>query len=142
MAVKKNACSGKGRITKGALLQMMGDKASNATFLYGQSLAEEKKDKILKVIEENGGKLNRAAVILGIRASSLQRWVKQWASETPKIPQDSPTTSTRSFYEGIRNPWSITSFDTATRDVCIEIKTPSSTNLLSFTIPNMKPADY
>lgn len=129
-------------MSKGALLAYMGEKATPAAFLYGQTPAEEKKEKILGVVASNGGNLNRAAVILGIRASSLRRWVKQWSAEETPIRKEFPTTRTRSFYEGIKTPWSVTSFDPATRDVCIEIRTPSSTNTLSFTIPAQKPADY
>jgi transposase-like protein len=100
-------------------------------------LAEEKKQKILDVIAENGGNVNRASVVLGISAASLRRRLAQWASPNAGATPSRPRT-TREFYESIRSPWSVLSFDVEKREVCVEIRTPSSTNLLSFTVPSWK----
>lgn len=99
-------------------------------------LAEEKKQKILEVIEENGGNLNRASVALGISASSLRRRLAQW-SEPAQAPTTRPRT-TRAFYESIMGPWGVKSFDAERREVCVEIRTRASTNTLSYTIPSWK----
>lgn len=139
--VKNSACSGTGRITKGSLLSMMGYGPYTQPSLYNQTLSEQKRDRILAVIDACGGNLNRAAAILGIKASSLRRMTKEW--ESAKTPTTTETTNpTRRFYERINNPWRVSSFDPDTRQVCIEIDTPSSKSLLNYTIPEQKPADY
>lgn len=134
--MKNDACSGTGRLSKGALLSMMGGGAFVPPPLTEPPLAEEKKQRILDVIEENGGNVNRASVVLGISASSLRRRLLQW-SQRPPTPTASPRT-TRGFYEGVRAPWGVRSFDPSKREVCIEIRTPSSTNTLAFTVPSYR----
>jgi transposase-like protein len=140
--MNSNACSGTARITKGSLLSTMGYKAFEQPSVYSKTLSEEKRDRVLKVVADSGGNLNRAAVILGIKASSLKRWIKEWASPGTPSADGASSSPTRNFYERIASPWSITAFDPSTREVCIEIKTPSATNRLQYTIPNQRASDF
>ena len=100
-------------------------------------LAEDRKQKILETIPANGGDINRASVVLGIAASSLRRRLAQWSSFQAETSPYRPKT-TRTFYEGIKSPWRVHSFDVDKREVCVEISTPSSVNHLSFTVPSWK----
>lgn len=136
--VKNTACSGSSRLTKGGLLSLMGYSPFVSPPMTGPSLSEEKKQKILDVIDENGGNLNRSSVILGISASSLRRRIAEWASRDAAGTPSESVSSTRRFYEKISHPWSVTSFNPEKREVCIEIRTPSSSNHLAFTVPSTK----
>lgn len=135
-------CSGTGRISKGSLLSTMGFKASEQPSLYFKTLAQEKRDRILKVLEDASGNLNRAAVILGIKSSTLKNWIKEWAKEVATVQDDKSMNPTRRFYEKIEAPWRVKAFDPLTREVCVEVNTPSTTNTLNYTIPNQRPAEY
>lgn len=138
ISVKNQACSGTGRLSKGSLLSMMGYRPFTPSPLNEPSISEEKKERILAVIEENGGNINRASVVLGISASSLRRRVAQWAAqESPNTTPES-VSPTRRFYEKIANPWRVKSFDPEKREACVEITTRSSVNNLSFTVPTSR----
>lgn len=134
--MENRACSGRASLSKAAFLSMTGGGPFKPTPLAETPIAEDRKQKILEVIQENGGNLNRASVVLGISASSLRRRLAQWSSP-PAIDNARPRT-TRAFYEGIQSPWSVQSFDSEKREVCIEIRTPSSTNILSFGVPSWR----
>lgn len=137
ISVENRACSGTRRLSKGALLSIMGEGTFVPTPPVEMPLAEDRKQKILETIKANGGNINRASVVLGIAASSLRRRLDQWSSEGKPRPPSRPKT-TRSFYEGIKSPWRVHSFDVDKREVCVEISTPSSVNHLSFTAPSWK----
>lgn len=137
-----NRCSGKGRISKESLLSTMGYKAAELPSLYSQTLSQEKRRRVLQVIEQSEGDFNRAAVLLGIKASSLKRWVKEWAKDSATTTDDRLTNPTRRFYEKIPSPWSVRAFDPATGEVCVEIRTPSTTNTLHYTIPIQRSSEY
>lgn len=113
---------------------MMGDGAFVPPPLTSPSVSDEKKQKILEVLEDNGGDLNRTSVVLGVSASSLRRRLRQWAEPSAPPFRESPS-PTRRFYERIKNPWKVTSFDTDKREACSEISTPSGKTHLSFTVP-------
>jgi len=139
--MRRNACSGTTRITKGSLIATMGYPGYVQSPPGIPTPSEQKKKIILAVLADNEGNFNRASAILGISSTSLQRWVREWsAAKTNPNPQ-SATNPTRNFYEKITNKWSITAFDPSSREVCIEIETPSSTTRLSYTIPNRKTPD-
>jgi transposase-like protein len=105
------------------------------------TLSEQKKKRILAVLADNEGNFNRASAILGISSPSLQKWVREWSAAKTNPNSQSATNPTRNFYEKITNKWSITAFDPSSREVCIEIKTPSSTNHLSYIIPSQRIVD-
>jgi hypothetical protein len=140
--MRKDACSGTSRMTKPALLAMMGySKFVQATF-SDPTLTDQKMDAVMKALSQNGGDYNKTSVVLGVKASSLKRWVQSWSqTSTPNSESTSPN-RTRGFYEKIKNPWSITSFDPTKREVCIDIDARVGTNHLSYTIPEQRPADY
>lgn len=136
--VKNKACSGTGRLSKAALLSMMGEGTFVPPPLTETPLAEDRKQKILDVLGENGGNVNRASVVLGISASSLRRRLAQWSNAEGQTTPTARPKTTRGFYESIRNPWGVKSFDFEKREACVEIETPSSVSHLSFTVPSWK----
>ena len=140
--MKKDACSGTSRMTKSALLAMMGYSKFTQSAFNDPTQTDKKMDAITRVLSENGGDYNKTAVVLGIKASSLKRWVKSWDQTSPSNNESESPSPTRRFYEKIQNPWSIKSFDPIKREVCIDIKARSGTNHLSYTIPEQKTADY
>ena len=136
--MKTTACSGTSRLSKKSLLASMGYGAFSPPPMTDPPLSLQKKEKILEVVEDNGGDLRRASIILGISVSSLRRRIAMW--NAPSVPQTAPQSpsSTRRFYESIKNPWSVTSFDPSKREACVEIRTPSATTHLSFDMPSLK----
>jgi hypothetical protein len=120
---------------------MVGDAPFSPSSAAVPAISEVKKQRVLEVIADNGGKIGRAAVVLGVSASSLKRWVTAWNEPNTVSSRQSSTNPTRRFYESIRNPWSIISFDPKKREVCLEIRTPACTTNLSHTIPSWKFAD-
>lgn len=137
--MNRTACSGTGFINKGSLLSNMG----YSPISYPpplKTITQAKKDMILKVIADNGGSLNRASVVLGISTASLRRWTKDWV----KPPSEDQTimNPTRRFYSNIPNPWSVASFDPSTGEVCVDIKTPSCTTHLQYTLATMRMSDH
>jgi hypothetical protein len=115
--------------------------ASLQRLTRGFSGPDQKKKTTLAVLAENGGDFNRASAVLGTNPLSLQRRIREWSVPETDLNPQSATNPTRGFYEKITNKWSITAFDPSSREVCIEIKTPSSTNHLSYTIPSQRIAD-
>jgi transposase-like protein len=134
----KRACSGTSRLSKGALLSMMGDAPFRPAPMTEPSFSEREKDRILSVVEENGGSVNKASVVLGISASSLRRRVEAWGSNPPTAREQESTNPTRRFFEGARSPWSVRSFDPLSREACIEIRNPYATTNFSYTVPSYK----
>lgn len=132
--VRNRACSGSGRLSKGALLSMMGEGAFVPPAMTSPPLSAEKRQKVLDVIAANGGSVNRASVVLGRSASSLRRWLLQWSSATPTTAPEAAN-PTRRFYDKIKNPWRVTSFDPDKREACTEISTRCGKTRLSFTVP-------
>jgi hypothetical protein len=46
------------------------------------------------------------------------------------------TTATRAYFEGLEdNQWSIISFNTATRDTCVQVTSPVGQRLMTITLP-------
>ena len=138
----KYACSGEGRITKAALLAMMGYKKFSQQPLQELTLSEEKKERVMRVLEDNGGNYNKASVVLGVSISSLKRWTKSWGDPIASNNEETSPNPTRGFYEKIERPWRIRSFNPSNREVCIDIQTYSGVNHLSYTVPTQKTAYY
>jgi transposase-like protein len=141
MDMIKRACSGTSRLSKGSLLSIMGDAPFRPAPMTEPSLSEREKDRILSVVEENGGDLNRVSVILGISASSLKRRIEAWESSPAPSRDQESTSPTRRFFERTKSPWSVRSFDPSSREVCVEIKNPYATTNFSYTIPSYKISD-
>ena len=137
----KRACSGTSRLSKGALLSMMGDAPFRPAPMTDPPKSEEEKERILSVVEENGGNINRASVVLGISAASLRRRIEAWGSSPAPARAQESTSPTRRFFEGTRNPWSVRSFDPSSREVCIEIRNPYATTNFAYTVPSYKISD-
>lgn len=137
--MNRTACSGTEFISKGSLLSNMGYSPTSQP-PAPKTITQAKKDMILKVIADNEGSLNRASVVLGISTASLRRWTKDWAK--PPLEDQTIMSPTRRFYAGIKNPWSVTSFDPSTGSVCVDIKTPSCTTHLQYTLATRKTPDY
>lgn len=132
------ACSGKGHLSRGSFLAIAGDADLPPKVSAMPTMSEEKKQKVLEVLANNGGKVGRASVVLGVSVSSIKRWVAAWVEEQRPVIRPPYTSPTRRFYESVRNPWSVTSFDPEKREVCLEIKNPSCTVNLGYTIPSWK----
>ena len=135
--MSKNACSGTARLSKGALLSMMGDGPFRPPPMNEPPLSEQQRDRILSAIHDNRGNLNRASVVLGIAASSLRRRIALW--EAPNAPREEESSNpTRRFFERIKSPWSVRSFDPRSREVCIEIKNPTTTTNFGYKAPSYR----
>lgn len=138
--MSRNACAGTTRLSKGALLSMMGDGPFRPAPMTEVTLADDRKERILSVIDTNGGNLNRASVVLGISVSSLKRRVAAWSE--PKTTRNEESTSpTRRFFERTKSPWSVRSFDPRSREVCIEIRNPYTTTKFGYKVPSYRIPD-
>lgn len=133
----RNACSGTTRLSKGALLSMMGEGPFRPAPMTEPSLSDEKKERILSVLNANAGDFNRASVVLGISVPSLKRRIALWTESPQEQEQESPS-PTRRFFEGTKSPWSVRSFDPRSREVCIEIRNPSTTTNFGYTVPDYR----
>lgn len=138
--MQRNACSGTTRLSKGSLLSMMGDGPFRPAPMTDPPLADERRDKILSVIDSNGGDLNRSSVVLGIAASSLRRRMVLWGLSRPAVREES-TNPTRRFFERTKSPWGVRSFDPRTGQVCIEIRNPSTTTNFAYKAPSFRIPD-
>jgi transposase-like protein len=134
----KRACSGTSRLSKNALLSIVGDAPFSPAPMTEPYFSEREKDRIMSVVEENGGNINKASVILGISATSLKRRMDAWGSNAPPAQAEESTNPTRRFFERSKNAWSVRSFDSSSREVCIELKNPYMTTNFGYTIPSQK----
>lgn len=121
---------------------MTGDGPFTPTPLTEPTISDLKKERIMSVVDANGGDLNRASVVLGISASSLRRRIEGWKAQNATQDTTTGQNPTRKFYDKIKNPWSVRSFDTDSKEVCIEIRNPSATVLLAYTAPSYKTSAY
>ena len=136
--MSKSACSGTSRLSKGALLSMMGDAPFKKPPMNDPPLSEQEKARIMAVVEDNGGNINRASVVLGITASSIRRRIESWNAPQNAPQREESTSPTRRFFERAKSPWSISSFDHRSREVCIEIRNPSTTTKFSYFAPHQR----
>jgi len=141
MRMTNKACSGTSRLSKRNFLSMVGPSPFSSSNSAVPTISEEKKQKVLEVIANNGGKIGRAAVVLGVSASSLKRWAAAGNESATVSSSTSSANPTRRFYESIRSPWSIVSFDPQKREVCLEIRSPACTTNLGYTVPSWRFAD-
>lgn len=117
---------------------MMGDRPFVQAAPTDLPISEQKKARILEVLGENQGNVNRTSVALGISAASLTRMLASWSQTPAKTTSPTSNSTTRRFYESLKAPWSVKSFDPATREACIEIRAKGGVVNLSFTTPALR----
>lgn len=137
---RKGACTGTSRLNKKAFLSMIGAKKytpPNTTIL---SLDAQRLDVLQKALEDNGSNLMLAAASLGISPSVFRKRYNMLSTvvNSTTIKEPASPTPERRFFENIRNPWSITSFNTKTREVCVDVRSKSTTTHFSSTVPNYR----
>lgn len=111
--MKKNQCSSYQKLSKSTFLAMLGP-------------IPFKKDKFFDEV--------------GMPTTSKKLYNKFLNNEYPDNPyRDDEVFSnvkTRKFFEKIKYPWEITSFDPESRQVCVEINDPKGIKHISITLPN------
>lgn len=135
----KNACNGTDKLNKMAFLSMIGAKKFQKTNQI-VSFDEVQKQSVLDILNQNNGNVKLTAKHFNWPISTLKIKLNKWSIQNQTINEDevaSPDVSRR-FFENIKNPWDIISFNTKSRNACVEIKTKSGNYLLSQTIPNLK----
>lgn len=102
---------------------------------------EFEKQKFYEILNKNNGNLELTARYFKISVSTLRNKLDQWQSQEQlsvgNYEKNSPNIS-RKFFENISNPWSIVSFSSHSKDVCVEIKNPSGNSLVYQKLPNLK----
>lgn len=131
--MRKMSCSRGSTISKSALLGYMGYPPFAPKTHARATLTDMKRDRIMDVLKSNGGDFNRASVVLGISAASLRRQLEN--SNPARSVEDQSLSPTRAFFEKITSPWSVTSLDYDSGEVCMRIDNPSSSVHLSYTLP-------
>lgn len=118
--MNKQACSGNERLNKKAFLSMIGaNKFIKPKF--NNSLKNKQIEEIKRLLQENNGDKKVTASMLGITVSSLNRKLNY--SDVEVINDDevgSPNLSRR-YFENLKIDWKISSFDSQTKQVCIEL---------------------
>lgn len=136
---KSQACEGLERLNKISFLASIGSKRYIGPDFKVVSLAEQKLNELIEILEENGMDWNKSAASLGISPSVLRKRYNSLLSvvESSTISNEeraSPTPERR-YFEKLSTPWSITSFDPASREVCIEIEGDSIIAHISSRLP-------
>lgn len=123
--MKKQACSSNEKLNPKAFLSMLGAKKFTKPNLSPLSyLKNQEIENIKKLLEQNDGNKRVTASMLGITVSSLKRKLNMQNPITETISDDqigSPNASRR-YFENLKIDWKITSFDIATREVCVNLK--------------------
>lgn len=139
--MNKNACNGTLRLSKSAFLSFLGSKKYTRTpGNPADSLDEMEKIKIQDELALNNGNLKLTAAKLRMSLSTLRRKLERWANQVNTAASDelqSPSPSRR-YFENLKSPWEIVSFNPSTREVCINIRSRSGDRTLSVIIPNYK----
>lgn len=125
------ACKGHNKLNKKAFLEFLGrSKYQNSSAIV--TLQERVKINTQIALEKNNGNLFKTASQLKISVSSLQRKLNyQESALSPSFEANFSSSPARKFFEKIQNTWNIISFDTATKEVCVEIKGPVKTYVSS-----------
>lgn len=139
--MNKNACDGTSRLSKSAFLSFLGSNKYKRTLGNPvDSLDEIEKINIKDELNSNNGNLKITAAKLGMSISTLKRKLNKWENQINTAASDelqSPSPSRR-YFENLKSPWQIVSFNLNTREVCVEIQSPSGIVNVSVFIPNYK----
>lgn len=135
---KGQSCNGTMRLNKSSFLSSIGAKIYSGANFKVVSIAEQKLNELLTVLEENEMDWGRAAASLGISPSVLRKRYNSVLSvvESATI-NDEPASPTpeRRYFENLSRPWVITSFDPDSREVCIEVEGDSIVAHISSILP-------
>lgn len=138
---RPTACSGGDRLNKKAFLSTIGVERYTETDQSLVSLAEQRLDEIRTVLAENDQDTSAAARILKTTPSSLRSKINALSSVVSSSFMKNEATSpspARRYFEKLRTPWSINSYDPSKLEVCIDIKSPVGSVRLSVSIPEVK----
>lgn len=131
------ACTGNERLNKKAFLSMIGAKKYTAPILdFGATLEQQRLAEIQDVLDSNNGDITKAAAEMGITPSNFKRRYNMLTSRATSI-NDEPASPTpeRRFFENLASRWSITSFSSKDRKVCIDVDAGPTVTHLSSKIP-------
>ncbi|NBT58147.1 hypothetical protein EBT16_05120 [bacterium] len=129
----RGACQGNQKLNKKAFISMLGSPSFSRPSVAASN-AELEAARVAKVLEEQGGDQRKAAAALGITIQTLKRKLSPpEPSKTPYDEEGSPNL-TRRYFEKLKSPWKITSFNTSNGEVCAEITSPSAVVHVSATV--------
>jgi hypothetical protein len=137
---RKGACIGTDKLNKKTFLSMIGAKkytppGTTISFLDAQRLAT-----MQDALDENDSNIMLAAASLGISPSVFRKRYNALSSvvNSTTIQEPASPTPERRFFENVTNPWSITSFNPKTKEVCIDVQSSSVTTHFSSKVPDYR----
>ena len=137
---RKGACTGTSRLNKRAFLSMIGAKKYESPEVMVNFLDVQRLENLQRALDENDSNIMLAAASLGISPSVFRKRYNALSAvvNSATIKEPASPTPERRFFENITNPWSITSFDTKTREVCVDIESKSTTTHFSSKVPDYR----
>lgn len=138
--IRRGACTGAGRLNKKAFLSMIGAKKYQSPEVMVNFLDAQRLEGLQKALDDNDSNIMLAAASLGISPSVFRKRYNALSAvvNSATIKEPASPTPERRFFENITNPWSITSFDTKTREVCVDIDSKSTTTHFSSKVPDYR----
>lgn len=138
--MRKGACAGVGELNKRAFLSMIGTKKYESPEVMVNFLDAQRLETLQNALDENDSNIMLAAASLGISPSVFRKRYNSLSAvvNSATIKEPASPTPERRFFENVTNPWSITSFDPKTREVCVDIESKSTTTHFSSKIPDYR----
>lgn len=130
---KRTSCSGGLKVTKQALLGMLGSRKFEKKQVV--SRRDMIRDEALEAVDQAEGNLDVASSRLGITKSSLKRKMLQPAGMPVSYDETRPVSVSRKYLEDNFQSWTVRDFDAKTRRACLEMTSPSGIVTLSVDVP-------
>lgn len=130
---RRTSCSGGLKITKQALLGMLGSGKFEKKQVVSRS--DMVRDEILEAVDQAEGNLGVASSRLGIKKSSLKRKIQPLAEIPVSYDETRPVSVSRKYLEDNYPSWTVRDFDAKSCRACLEMTSPSGTVTLSVDIP-------
>lgn len=127
---RRTACSGNARVSKKALLEMLGSKKSPASKIVSDF--EANKASAIALVDEYG--IDVAASKLGVTKSSLKRKISSNEARPSAYNENFPSNLTRKYLEKNFESWRVSNFNGRTGEACIDMVSESATVKLSVTV--------
>jgi hypothetical protein len=131
--LRRDACSGTERLSKKALLSMLGEKKQPKQPVV--SVADQEYASTADLFEKNNKDLDATASMLGLKKSSLKRKLANTTSAYSAYNETSPDSISRKYLENNFASWTVSSFDAKTMEACLDMTNGSGTIRLSVAVP-------
>jgi len=139
--MKRQACQGDLNLNKKAFLSMLGaSKFIKPNFNPLNTYKNQEIARIKKLLADNNGNKQKTAAMLGISIASLKRKLNTTDSTVEFISDDqlaSPNASRR-YFENLKTDWQIVSFNSKTREVCVDLNSKYNPVRASVIVSSLK----